>query len=753
MLECYSRTWGGDGNGLIACTATWEIADPFWRLAEALDADHWALFTRTARGLQMSDPASYSERLAEQVKQRAEQSGITLDQAREEIEPQLLRGGSGRYAAPEALSERIRRRMAPLASAHVSITAEYSADAPPSHGLVDMCELTYQPTRFTGIDTTGLPTAVELLVAARTGLVAPGHLARLQERGPVDQDIAPAGADLTALLKFAWTGDTSANAQFATEEFIADNPLAQSRLGCSWFTLYRPGIENEPFVVVCGDSADDFCYAYTRSRVAGPTYWFPVGTDTEDISEELYAALAQLLCDVAQRPPGSHPVLITSLTLDEEELRQVRDRLMATPWGHILASAPGSVDVTVCGAADLPVRRIVGLLDKVHFGDTMYEPFLGTDQARNVEIPLPVEARGVAGNSCRWQVDIEDPRHILPARWALRTALAADENSTYGMRSSTIGISIDSHARMFTFPSMPLSQRLAQVRLRFPTPEQTFSALLAGSGLTLEESDKGRYTRRMIELWGSFNALADDLKAGPCATLLSTWISPTGGLPGRLYQGRRYLTLADTATITGQPEGQARELMDRYLQCSIATRGLLLTCERCKGTTFYRLEDVGPGFRCQRCRQDNDITRSSWKGQTTEPLWCYGLDEVAYQGLDSNIHVPILALATLANSARSFQTMPEAVIRRSDAGDIEIDLWAIADGRIVIGEAKISDQLEPTQRKERVRCAVLRDLAKILTVDEFVMATTCPEWDERTRTLVEAAIAPSAPVRWLTNLR
>ena len=26
MLECYSRTWGGDGNGLVACSGTWEIA-------------------------------------------------------------------------------------------------------------------------------------------------------------------------------------------------------------------------------------------------------------------------------------------------------------------------------------------------------------------------------------------------------------------------------------------------------------------------------------------------------------------------------------------------------------------------------------------------------------------------------------------------------------------------------------------------------------------------------------------------------
>lgn len=167
MLECYSRTWGGDGNGLIACTADWEVAEPFWRLAEALDADRWAVFARTWRGVQMTEEA-YKAQLAERVEQWAQQSRVTLEQAREVVEPEFLRGGSGaRLVTPDALEERIRWRMAPLASAQVAVTAAYSADEPPSHGLVDMCELTYQPGRFTGTDLSGLPEAVQLLVAAR----------------------------------------------------------------------------------------------------------------------------------------------------------------------------------------------------------------------------------------------------------------------------------------------------------------------------------------------------------------------------------------------------------------------------------------------------------------------------------------------------------------------------------------------------------------------------------------------------------
>lgn len=115
--------------------------------------------------------------------------------------------------------------------------------------------------------------------------------------------------------------------------------------------------------------------------------------------------------------------------------------------------------------------------------------------------------------------------------------------------------------------------------------------------------------------------------------------------------------------------------------------------------------------------------------------------------------MPVLALATLAQSAHSFQDMPEAVVRREGYPDLEVDLWAIIDGRIVIGEAKISDRLEPIKRKEVQRCAAARGLIEDLSADRFVMATTGPAWYGRTETVVNEKIAPAAEVTWLTNLR
>jgi hypothetical protein len=96
--------------------------------------------------------------------------------------------------------------------------------------------------------------------------------------------------------------------------------------------------------------------------------------------------------------------------------------------------------------------------------------------------------------------------------------------------------------------------------------------------------------------------------------------------------------------------------------------------------------------------------------------------------------------------------MPEAVVHRPGHADMEVDIWAVIDGRIVIGEAKKSNQLESSDRLEKQRCAGLRTLVADLTADEFVMATAGSSWSERSKNNVERTIGSTTPVHWLTDL-
>ncbi|MFJ8028326.1 hypothetical protein [Streptomyces sp. NPDC096311] len=151
--------------------------------------------------------------------------------------------------------------------------------------------------------------------------------------------------------------------------------------------------------------------------------------------------------------------------------------------------------------------------------------------------------------------------------------------------------------------------------------------------------------------------------------------------------------------LTGMEVPQIRELLDRFLDRGIAHRGVVLRCRLCADSSFYHLADTGPGYRCTRCRQHNTITADAWTSNAHEPEGFYSLDEIVYLGLDNNIHVPILALNSLATPARSLPHMPEVIVRRQGETDLEIDLWAIVDGRIVTARRKGATNLTTRPRK------------------------------------------------------
>jgi hypothetical protein len=767
MMECYSRTWGGDGNGLAACSDSGEIAEPFWPLLCAFDADHWLYFQRTRRGLRLADPPAYDALLAGDIARLGAKHGWSESDARRLLESDdYLSGGYDGPLVPAALDQRILRWFAPLASPDVAIRDAYKADEPPPPGLVDMCQLTYRPDQTTLLDVGRWPLRVQLLIASRTGSISPSHRTYLEEKESwVQPTISVGNNDLSQVLELAWTGDLDPvfrrtntdsaprDPELISGDSLAGTPLAQSRLGCSWLTKLRPGLREEPVVVICGDTAEDFCYAFTRQRVVGNTYWLPKGPGSADteLGRVLRQTLTRVLSRYSRTPSENRPILLSSLTLTAGDLDALLDELSRTIWGQSFNDGrAGSLNVRACGPGDLTAVRDVALLDQEHFADIRHEPFLGPELATTLDIPRPTKAEGLRPDSCRWQVDVLMPDHVLPARWCLDTIIG-DQRLHWAVRSSTSGISVDSHGRFFQFSGSPLSQMLTQIRLRFPPASEVFATLLADTG-TIHESDKGRYTRRMIELWGDLSALAGDLQGPPTRKLLTSWASDTiDGDLGRIHQRRKYLRLGDVMKIAGLHIDRARDLLDRYLAKGIVARGLVLQCGMCAGTSFYRLEDLGPGFRCQRCRQDNQIARQAWRGPR-EPQWFYGLDEVVYQGLDSNVQVPVVALAELAKPAKSFLYMPEALVRTPGHNDLEVDLWAIVDGKILIGEAKKSDKLETTVRREKARCTALRAVADAVTADQFVMATSSAQWNQRTRDSVTKLISPAVPICWMEYL-
>jgi hypothetical protein len=87
-----------------------------------------------------------------------------------------------------------------------------------------------------------------------------------------------------------------------------------------------------PAVIVCGDSAPDFCYAFTRQRVVGHTYWLPVRPG------DAAAGLGRVL---------------------RETITRVLDRDVVSPSGNRQVLSPSGPDVTIMPHhADTPISDL-----------------------------------------------------------------------------------------------------------------------------------------------------------------------------------------------------------------------------------------------------------------------------------------------------------------------------------------------------------------------------------------------------------
>ena len=178
--------------------------------------------------------------------------------------------------------------------------------------------------------------------------------------------------------------------------------------------------------------------------------------------------------------------------------------------------------------------------------------------------------------------------------------------------------------------------------------------------------------------------------------------------------GRRYLRLADISEIIGSaPEGVA--LLDRLLGCRVLLRGTILKCQYCRTADWFSVRDLADEFDCKRCgRRQTMLSPQSLK--EPEPTWYYGLDEIAFQGLRNDMHVPLLALDYLRRKNPRFSYVDEMDLWKVDADHpfIEVDLCCICEGTLTIGEAKTTEKIEGGGKRERRSLAKYKEAALLL---------------------------------------
>ena len=513
-------------------------------------------------------------------------------------------------------------------------------------------------------------------------------------------------------------------------------------------TRWQPRIDESPVTVVVGDDSNDFYYAMALERCGVPVIWLPHelargGSALTKLSlETLCRGLQQLPRRRVEGEGGG--ITLVSLSLTIEKLRYVKRRMRRAVWGE-------GLDIRVTEVVQLPPYRVSAILDPEHFDDVIDEPFSIDEMVRGVPAAVPSAVTATDPWKLTWWVEVTDPGKPLPSRAALNKLVVADSEGWRAIaRCGHDGVSFFLHTMGLTLAGSSLQQMTERPKLRFPSVTDTFQQLFHEAGFFAEESTAGRFRRLTTEMWGGLEVLATDFSDVSTFNLLRAFLSTeaSGEKPGVLTKtGRRFLSFEDALSVSEHSPDALRDIIDRLITRGVLRRGLVLKCNRCLHFGWYALESLGQTFRCERCHAETFITSSTWK-MSVEPMGYFGIAEVVHQALSGNCEIPIRALAKIASQSRSFGETPEVLVTFADGSKIEIDMLAISNGRIIIGEAKVGSTVKDSGPKERAWLKKLAAVATALAVDEVVFATAT-EWKERTRGAITAAFNDSQP----TNVR
>jgi hypothetical protein len=604
------------------------------------------------------------------------------------------------------------------------------------------------------LDLSGLDPAFELMVRMRTGSLEGALLPyRARMRRP-----AVTGDDMLALAELACDGEArhppALHSKAAHMRPLGGNgshggggdrlsPFARTAHGTEWT---RTGLLTT-WVVVIGDTCEDFCFALACDRFFMGATWLPARL----VSDPLLAGGLASLRSRARRYPGlGFRAVFTSLSLDLAAVDEARQAVLAAD------AAAADKCSAVVAPSSLEFRWPKRLADPAsrHLGESS-SCYRDADGALNLATalatPVPDAVREADVSDVAWEVDVTvDGEQPLP-----RTALAPDallsgasRQEGIGVRASTQGLVYQSHSPMARrILRLDLHDGLVRPALRLPGAAETVRRLAGAAGYEVRPSQTGRLNQALIQMWGGLEAAAADL-SGQARSLLDA-LTPSPGIKdgpreNSLVVNRLpYVRAEDARALLGLDEAGTRRELDRLLRLGVLRRGLILRCSRCHWLDWYPIDRIGQRFTCGRCDHGSLLEQDRWHLPVLEPAWYYDLDHAIREALRLDGHVPVLALDRLrAENPQGFSyTTDFEVIRNGGSHPPEIDFAVIADGWLILGEAKKNDRLAGDRHEEKRKIDRLATVARDLTADYVCLATAAAQWNPGTVTLADGALA------------
>jgi len=250
---------------------------------------------------------------------------------------------------------------------------------------------------------------------------------------------------------------------------------------------------------------------------------------------------------------------------------------------------------------------------------------------------------------------------------------------------------------------LPWTLSSGTVNLTIKSDWEIISSIFQRGGLVIDESPSGKHIRKSIDLVGSIEELSAYYQNKVTRTMLDAFKTPHSSvaksLEGRRREAyRRSYTVHDLknevskmlAKGSSYRKNQICNEVDRWIESwlnkGILVSGFQLSCQDCDFEGWYPIGIVGEDYICLRCGAKNRRPHQS--------NISYRLHESVYQAHSENMVVPILTLNFLkAYASESFMFCVPMKLERDNPHSPDIDIVAIVDGEIVIGECKKPNKL------------------------------------------------------------
>ena len=745
-----SLTWGGMGDILVPVTADSRPSPAFRAVMRAHDPDYVAAYEATSGEITLADPSAYTSWRESRPGSADDSEDEVALRHRFEAEMSELPGAwdpstaisyvrswCSPYPSPEGGYYPVARRSASLGRPLIALSA--------FPGLMD---------RPLDLDLDAFDPAFGLMARMRVGSLAGAELpgkAALQLCTAEERDL-PALSELACVKEVSHPPSVDSNVRHLAELHSPEIPPTQGLDPLSPFRRTTHGMTwinfdvRATWVVVIGETCEDFCFALACDRLFLGATWVPQRLINDPVLADGLRALRALIRNNATY---GHQAFFTSLSLDTTEVEQ--SRLAALSMDTSAADRCSSV----IPPSALKFGRPKRLADpgSLYLGETStcYHDEDGSlNIATALSTPIPEVVRPARPTEVAWEIDVSIERERALPRSAIMPAdlLASFPFSAeVDVRAGTSGLSYHSHKIGGVYlTGWILEQHLVRPVLRVPSAAMMIRRLAEAAGYAVRPSQTGRLNQIVIDMWGSLEAAAADL-SGPVRALLDV-LTPSsdmkdGPLPTSLVVNRLpYLTAKNAQDVLGLDEAGTRAVLDRLLRLRVLRRGLVLRCARCNWLNWYAIDHIGQSFRCGRCDQDNFLEQARWRDPLSEPQWYYDLDHAVREALKLDGHVPILALDRLRVRYRNgFAFTTDFELIKSSAGHPpEIDFAVIADAELILGEAKKNDRLAGQRREEERKLARLCGAARDLTADDVCLATAAAAWDQGTTELTRKAL-------------